>query len=80
MSVKPTTIKINHRDVAFSGRELALLALLSQGETPRTIAESIGVSVSTIYNQLHTLLAKLRIRSYEKAIKKARRLGLLAGE
>ncbi len=78
MFFESKTIKIDRRKVTFTGRDQALLILLSQGETPHTIAESAEVSVSTVYNQLHSLLAKLRIRSYEKAVRKARRIGLLA--
>lgn len=76
--LEPKKIKVdNRRWVTFTGRELSLLTLLSQGTAPRTIAEDAEVSLSTVYNQLHSLLAKLRIRSYEKAVKKGRRLGLV---
>jgi DNA-binding CsgD family transcriptional regulator len=72
-----TTIKIENRKTTFVGRELALLHLLGTGSTPKSIAEGADVPVQTVYSQLRSVLIKLRVRSYEKAVKKAKRLGLL---
>lgn len=70
-------VKLNMKTISLSGRERALLQLLSEGRTPQSIAQVAGVANSTVYNQLHSALTKLQVRSYEKGVKKAERLGLL---
>ncbi len=77
MLFKDKVITVENRKTTFVGRELALLSLLSQGETPKTIADGAEVPVQTVYSQLRTVLIKLRVRSYKLALRKARKLGLV---
>jgi DNA-binding CsgD family transcriptional regulator len=70
-------VKILGKNVKFTGKELALLTLLNKNMTPQQIAESAEVSVVTVYSQLRYAIAKLNVKSYDKAAKKAERLGLI---
>ncbi|MFN2557327.1 MAG: LuxR C-terminal-related transcriptional regulator [Nitriliruptorales bacterium] len=62
---------------SLSPREREVLALLAQGETNRTIAQSLGISAETVQTHVRNLLGKLDVGSRLEAVAKAMRLGLV---
>ncbi len=61
-------------------RERAVLRGLASGATNKEIAAGAGVSVSTVKNQVSSLLRKLGAANRSEAVARAFRLGLLADE
>ncbi|MFC9789264.1 LuxR C-terminal-related transcriptional regulator [Rhodococcus sp. NPDC127528] len=63
--------------VDLTGREAAVLAGLSRGDSVAGIAEGLYVSPNTVKTQLRSLYRKLGVHSRAEALDEARRLGLL---
>ncbi|MDI6901592.1 MAG: response regulator transcription factor [Anaerosomatales bacterium] len=61
-------------------RERAVLRGLASGATNKEIAAEAGVSVSTVKNQVSSVLRKLGVANRSEAVARAFRLGLLADE
>jgi LuxR family maltose regulon positive regulatory protein len=62
---------------SLTGRELEVLALISQGYSNRQIAEALVVSVNTVKRHTSNLYGKLAVGSRTQAIACAQELGLL---
>jgi DNA-binding NarL/FixJ family response regulator len=62
-----------------SGREFQILALLAEGLSIDAIADRLIVSVHTIRNQVHQVIAKLGAHSKFEAVAIAQQCGLVAG-
>jgi LuxR family maltose regulon positive regulatory protein len=60
-----------------SDSELAVLRLLPTELSNREIGEELFVSVNTVKTHLRNIYAKLRARSREQAVGRAREIGLL---
>ena len=45
-----------------TGREREILSLIERGKSNKTIAQSLGIEVSTVKNHIHSLLGKLGVR------------------
>jgi DNA-binding NarL/FixJ family response regulator len=60
-----------------TGRELQILHLLAAGLSNKEIGSRLQISLSTVKNHLHNLLAKLGVRRRREAIRLAYELGLL---
>ena len=59
-----------------SGREREVLCLLVEGSSNGDIARSLVIAVSTVKSHLHSIFAKLGVRTRTQAIARARDLGL----
>jgi two-component system nitrate/nitrite response regulator NarL len=62
-----------------TGRELEILRLLSDGLSNKEIVGFLSISLSTVKNHVHNLLAKLGVRRRREAIRLAYEHGLLPG-
>lgn len=51
-----------------TARELEILRLMQQGLCNKTISRQLGIELSTVKNHVHSVLAKLRVRSRSEAI------------
>jgi DNA-binding CsgD family transcriptional regulator len=72
-------LRPNHlRPGDLTGRELSVLALLSQGMTAGAIGHRLGVSERTVHKHLQHLYRKLAARDRLSAVMTAHELGLLA--
>ena len=60
-----------------TGRELEILHLLAAGLSNKEIGRRLSITLSTVKNHLHNLLAKLSVRRRREAIRLAYELGLL---
>jgi len=60
-----------------SPRELQVLTCVAQGKTNEQIADSFGVSASTVKNQVYSACRKLGASSRSQAVAEAIRLGLV---
>lgn len=63
--------------IALSPRERMVLARLAAGESPRTIAQSLHVSLNTVKTQLRSVYRKLGASTRDGALERARSLGVL---
>jgi DNA-binding NarL/FixJ family response regulator len=61
----------SHSAERLTSREVQLLRLLSQGLSNKEIAQTLGISVSTVKNHVHSVLQKLCVRSRVQAAAKA---------
>ena len=64
-------------DAALTARELEVLGLLAQGQQPKQIARSLGITVNTCRGYVKNVLAKLGAHSALEAVVEAHRLGLI---
>lgn len=62
---------------ALSGRDLAVLRFLSEGDDTRAIADALGYSERTVKNIVHDLLMKINCRNRAHAVAVATRQGLI---
>lgn len=60
---------------ALTGREVQVLGLLIDGRSPKEIARSEGISVSTVRGHIDRVLAKLGVGSQREALHLARAAG-----
>lgn len=60
-----------------TGRELEILRHLAAGLSNKEIGHELGISLSTVKNHVHNLLAKLGVRRRREAIRLAYERGLL---
>ncbi|HET9442363.1 MAG TPA: response regulator transcription factor [Acidimicrobiales bacterium] len=60
---------------ALTGREAQVLRLLIEGRSPKEIARSEGISVSTVRGHIDRMLAKLDVSSQREALAMARSVG-----
>ena len=58
-------------------RERTILKLIADGYRPAEIADDAGVAESTVRGQLRFAVAKMGVKTAERAAIKAKRLGLL---
>lgn len=65
-------------DTALTLRELEVLGLLAQGQQPKEIADSLGITVNTCRGYVKNVLSKLRAHSALEAVVEAHRLGLIS--
>jgi DNA-binding CsgD family transcriptional regulator len=65
------------REVAFTARELEVLALLAEGASNKLIARRLGISTHTAKYHVASLLDKLDAVSRTDAVAHAARLGVL---
>ncbi|TQK19278.1 regulatory LuxR family protein [Microbacterium sp. SLBN-154] len=63
--------------IALSPRERMVLGRLAAGESPRTIAQSLHVSLNTVKTQLRNVYRKLGASTRDGALERARSLGVL---
>ena len=63
---------------SLSSRELEVLALVSQGYKNDSIADTLFVSVDTVKKHLYNAYQKLYVNNRISAVRKARKLGLIA--
>ncbi len=61
-----------------SARERVVLARLAAGESPRTVALALHVSVNTVKTQMRSIYRKLGASTRAGALERARSLGVLA--
>jgi DNA-binding CsgD family transcriptional regulator len=64
-------------DVALTGRELEVLALLAEGASNKAIARRLGISAHTAKYHVASLMEKLDAVSRTDAVAHAARLGVL---
>jgi DNA-binding CsgD family transcriptional regulator len=64
-------------DIAFTGRELEVLALLAEGASNKLIARRLGISAHTAKYHVASLMEKLDAVSRTDAVAHAARLGVL---
>jgi LuxR family maltose regulon positive regulatory protein len=62
---------------SISAREQQVLALLAAGHTNQSIADSLGITLTTVKSHAGSIYAKLGVKSRTQAIARARELGLL---
>ena len=58
-------------------REMQVLSLISQGNTAKQIAETLGIARSTVESYRQNLLVKLNAKNAVELALKAERIGLL---
>jgi DNA-binding NarL/FixJ family response regulator len=61
-------------------REVEILRAVAAGLSNKEIGKRLSISVSTVKNHVHNLLAKLGVGQRREAVKHAFKLGLLADE
>lgn len=66
--------------LGLSGRELAVLQLLSEGHSTRSIARQLGCTPRTIEKHLERIFRKLGVKDRLNAVREARLAGVLAVE
>ncbi len=64
-------------DLSVTGRELAVLQLLAEGQPTRVIARRLGCSPRTVQKHLEHVFRKLGVRDRVNAIRTAQHLGLV---
>jgi DNA-binding NarL/FixJ family response regulator len=63
-----------------SGREMEVLACLSQGKTTTQIAGELYISENTVKTHVRHILEKLEASNRAEAVSKATQMGLIGGE
>lgn len=63
-----------------SGREMEVLACLSQGKTTTQIANELFISENTVKTHVRHILEKLEASNRAEAVSKATQMGLIGGE
>ena len=63
--------------VTLTDREQEVLCLVAEGPSNKEIARSLSVTVSTVKNHMHKILAKLHTTRRHDAVKYARQQGLI---
>jgi DNA-binding CsgD family transcriptional regulator len=63
--------------IPLTGRETEVLILLEEGISTQTMADSLGISVTTVRNHIQGILRKLGAHSRLEAVSSARRLGMI---
>ena len=58
-------------------RELEVLTWVCDGKTSAEIASILGISLSTVRNQIQSTLVKLRVNTRSQAVAKAIKKGLV---
>jgi DNA-binding CsgD family transcriptional regulator len=74
---RPATSEREEADVALTGRELEVLALLAEGASNKAIARRLGISAHTAKYHVASLMEKLDAVSRTDAVAHAARLGVL---
>ncbi|AKK30311.1 LuxR family transcriptional regulator [Mycobacterium sp. EPa45] len=64
--------------VGLTGRQIEVLALMSDGMTNAEMASALYLSVKTVGHHVSAILTKLDAQNRKEAVKRARSLGLLA--
>ncbi len=72
-----TADAIDGKDIEFTKRELAVLALIAQGLTYEETAKRLCISVLTVQNYIKRLYRKLSVNSRGQAVFEAQRRGFL---
>lgn len=67
----------NGKDIEFTKRELAVLALIAQGLTYEETAKRLCISVLTVQNYIKRLYRKLSVNSRGQAVFEAQRRGFI---
>jgi len=65
---------------ALTGRETEVLGLLARGKADKQIARELFIGESTVKSHVHSILAKLNVRSRTQAALYAVRVGLVPAE
>ena len=60
---------------ALTDREAAVLRRLVEGESPKSIARSDAISITTVRGHIRNILAKLEVNSQREALARAREAG-----
>jgi LuxR family maltose regulon positive regulatory protein len=63
---------------AISSREKQVLDLLTAGHTNQSIADTLGITLTTVKSHAGAIYTKLGVKSRTQAIARARELGLLS--
>jgi DNA-binding CsgD family transcriptional regulator len=63
--------------VPLTGREMEVLILLEEGVSTQSMADTMGISVTTVRNHIQGILRKLGAHSRLEAVSSARRLGMI---
>lgn len=63
--------------VTLTGREIELLRMAAEGKSNSQIADESYISLSTVKNHFTRIFAKLGVNKRQKAVERARQLGLL---
>jgi DNA-binding NarL/FixJ family response regulator len=71
------TKSASDKNIEFTKRELAVLALIAQGLTYEETAERLCISVLTVQNYIKRLYRKLSVNSRGQAVFEAHRRGLI---
>ncbi|REE96245.1 response regulator transcription factor [Thermomonospora umbrina] len=67
----------HHPTTPLTGREIEVLRLAAEGDTPHEIADRLQISVRTVRNHLTVIVNKLNARNRIDAVRIAREAGLL---
>ena len=70
-------LALENLEISLSRRELAILQLIAEGHTNRSIADRLGISVKTVDGHRTNLMRKLDARSAAQLVVNAVRLGFL---
>ena len=65
---------------ALTGREMEVLKLLARGKADKQIARELSIGKSTVKSHVHSILAKLNVRSRTQAALYAVRVGLVPAD
>jgi DNA-binding NarL/FixJ family response regulator len=71
---------IGGAESGLSGREMEVLACLSQGKTTTQIAGELFISENTVKTHVRHILEKLEASNRAEAVSKATQMGLIGGE
>lgn len=67
----------SHMGSDLSIGEVEVLQLMARGEVFNEIADTLGISIPTVYTRLNSIYTKLRTNGRKEAIKRARMLGYI---
>jgi LuxR family maltose regulon positive regulatory protein len=77
-AVSPAQVKPAGLVEALTARELEVLQLIAAGDSNRTIAEKLFITVSAVKKHTANIYGKLNVNSRTQAVAHARQLGLLS--
>jgi two-component system NarL family response regulator len=79
-SQPPPDGQVPHEDAALSPRQMQILTLISQGQTYRQVAATIGITERTVKYHMAEILERLHLENRAQVIAYAARLGLTRAE
>lgn len=79
-NLKKTSVSAVRDKSALTQREIEILDWVAVGKTSSEIATILGTSCSTVRNQVHNILVKLRVNTRAQAVAKAINYGLVTSK